>query len=327
VSREVLIISPEVTPGSGGLADYTLRIVQEWGDRADVRFSDGREIANFPRKILLQYSAYGFDPFGYPRSLLRSLIAWKRANPRSVLVVMLHEIWTFWPLLNKNRFVQSLHRRDLGKLARVADAVFTSTPSQAEHLTDLAGGRTIQVMPVGSNIPLVADLTAAREEGVAVLFGLQVNRIKTLREMRSDLQRATLRKVITFGGGNTAQDDVEQTLAPAAKFELRGAVTAEEASHLLARATFGISAQDPRSIMKSGTFMAYAAHGLNILSPYAEPLGAEPLCWLTSPSELAAGVAAEELKSRAENLRRWQERTASWPEIAQRFAEALQLET
>jgi hypothetical protein len=301
--------------------------VEEWGARARVRFSDGKDLVDLPNKVLLQYSAYGFDDIGYPRELLRRLVWLKEKNARFLLVIMLHEIWTFWPLLNKNRLVQWLHRRDLGKLVRAADAVFTSTPSQAEHLTKLAGGRTIQVMPVGSNIPVTADLQERRDDGMAVLFGLQANRIKTLREMEADLKRAPLRKVITFGAANTHEgDETERALIPTDDFESRGSIAAEEASRLLARASFGISAQDPRSIMKSGTFMAYAAHGLNILSPYAEPLGAEPLCWLTSPVELAGGVSADEMGSRAENLRKWQEQSASWPEIAQRFAEALQLE-
>ena len=65
---------------------------------------------------------------------------------------MFHEIWAFWPLLNKNRFVQRLHRGEIARLIAQADSVFTSTPSQAEHLRKLVPNCNLQVMPVGSNI-------------------------------------------------------------------------------------------------------------------------------------------------------------------------------
>ncbi len=71
--------------------------------------------------------------------------------------------------------------------------------------------------------------------------------------------------------------------------------------------------------------MAYAAHGLNIISPYADASKPEPLSLLTSPDELMQGVTREELESRGERLRQWQERTAAWPYIANQIARALEL--
>ena len=53
--------------------------------------------------------------------------------------------------------LQQLHRRDLRKLLQVADVVFTSTASQAEHLTALSPRCPIEVLPVGSNIRRVPD--------------------------------------------------------------------------------------------------------------------------------------------------------------------------
>ena len=37
MTKEVIIITPEATPGTGGLADYTLRVVAEWEDRCHAR--------------------------------------------------------------------------------------------------------------------------------------------------------------------------------------------------------------------------------------------------------------------------------------------------
>ena len=108
-------------------------------------------------------------------------------------------------------------------------------------------------------------------------------------------------------------------------FAQRGPLPEAEISAALSASAFGISDQEELSLMKSGTFMAYAAHGLNIHSRIADSLAAEPLCWLTSPAELRHGISADQLHTRAANLRTWQERTSSWPRIADEFAGALQL--
>lgn len=309
---EIVIIAPELKAGSGGVADYTLRLVEEWGERVQVRFLLPADVERLLEKlpdnggkVLLQYSAYGFDRLGYPRKLLHTLRDWKRSSG-GALVIMFHEIWAFWPWLNKNRFVQWLHRADLGRLIAVADAVFASTPSQVEHLRGLGSARDIQVLPVGSNISPTGLPGGVRKAGLAVLFGLPSSRARARQIMQHDLDAlladGRLTEIAEVGGDTTPEAEI---------------------SALLSRASFGISAQDPLSLTKSGTFMAYAAHGLNILSPYADPLAAEPLCWLTSPHELRARLSPDELLKRAESLRRWQERTASWPEIAARFAAAL----
>lgn len=345
----VVVITPEVTPGAGGLADYTLRVVGQWTG-IDVRFvlpkqdlaggAPNAEMvernaealrAKLPAssgKVLLQYSAYGFDHYGYPRWLLRALLDWKEATTGR-LVVMFHEIWTFWPVLNKNYLIQQLHRRDLRKLVAVADAVFTSTASQAEHLRNLSPGSTVEVLPVGSNVAPSREQTGPRDRGLAVVFGLQGTRIKALEMMKEELAALVaaerITKVVTVGAGDDPEAARKEARLLGENSEQRGARTEAEISELLSHAAFGISAQDELSITKSGTFMAYAAHGLNILSLFAGAARAEPLCWATHPAELRDGIAEDELQTRADNLRAWQERTCSSPHIAERFAQALHL--
>src|SRR5437763_619609 len=82
-------------------------------------------------------------------------------------------------------------------------------------------------------------------------------------------------------------------------------------------------AQDELSITKSGTFIACAAHGLNILSCYADAAKPEPLSLMTSPEELLKGVTQRELQLRGERLRHWEERTSAWPHIAHQIGRAL----
>ncbi|MFL6567623.1 MAG: hypothetical protein ACJ8LI_00530 [Chthoniobacterales bacterium] len=353
MSDEVVIITPELSEGAGGLADYTLRLLHEWRGSEHFRFllpeaapaSSVHEIEFVSRdagalrkklptndgRVLLQYSAYGFDRRGHPRWLLRELVDWK-TRTGGLLVVMFHEIWTFRPVLNKDYLVQQLHRHAISKLIRVADAVFTSTTDQAGHLRELDPDCPVQVLPVGSNIPAPAMLPQTREAGVAVSFGLQSSRVRDLRALRDDLKALAtakvVRKVITCGAGESPDELAILSELPFSDgYEQRGPLPPDQISATLGRATFALSAQDPLSLQKSGTFMAYASHGLSIISPHAESLGAEPLCWLVRPRELLEGIDATELKRRAESLRDWQQRTASWPEIAARIAQALQMKT
>jgi hypothetical protein len=71
--------------------------------------------------------------------------------------------------------------------------------------------------------------------------------------------------------------------------------------------------------------MAAAAHGLNIISCYADASKPEPLSLLISPAELLKGVTSMELQSRGERLRQWQERTSAWPHIANQVARVLEV--
>ena len=354
VTDETVIITPEL---SGGVGDYTgkllghlpriagLRlIIPKIGNRPPASFeeypveetgSTVRDLrAKLPArggKVLVQYSAYGFDRFGCPRWLIKALLDWKKES-QGTLAVMFHEIWAFWPLWNKNYFLQTLHRRDLRKLLRVTDAVLTSTSSQAAHLRALSPESAIEVLPVGSNIRCVQAEDGEKDPGLAVLFGLQRFRIRTLRGMRTGLQplarAGKIRRIVTAGSGGSREGDEEELallldLELIDGFEQHGPLPEEKISGLLSNSMFALSAQDELSITKSGTFMAAAAHGLNILSCHADASKPEPLSLMTSPEELMDGVADAELERRGEKLRQWQERTSAWPHIARQVARGL----
>lgn len=354
MTDETIIILPEL---SGGVGDYTRKLLEHMprvpnlrlvvpkiGNRPANSFeqypveeTDGTAPdlrARLPArggKVLVQYSAYGFDRFGYPRWLIKALCDWKR-EAQGKLVIMFHEIWTFWPIWKKNHFWQKLHRRDLRQLLGIADAVFTSTTSQAEHLSALAPRCGIEVLPAGSNIRCISAADGEREPGLAVLFGLQRSRIRVLQKMRRELKSlgaaGKIRKIVTAGSGRSREGDEEELallleLELIDGFEQTGALPEEKISRLLSTGAFAVSAQDELSITKSGTFMAAAAHGLNILSCFADASKPEPLSLLISPDELLDGLSQTELQARGEKLRQWQERTSAWPHIAHQVAQAL----
>ena len=284
-------------------------------------------------RVLVQYSAYGFDHHGYPRKLIRALIDWK-TKTGGRLVVMFHEIWTLWPITNKNFFVQFLHRSAIKSLLKSADKVFTSTESQAEHLRALSSPNPIRVLPVGSNIRRNEDVDLARIPGCAVIFGLQRARLRGLRKMRSSLSSLAaagyITKIMSIGAGSDPNlHNEERSLLNALPlkegFEQLGPRPEREISALLFAASFGIFAHDELSLTKSGTFMAYAAHELNVLADFADKSKPAPICWLVAPSEQRQEGSNSDWKSRAESLRAWQRENSSWELIARTFADALEL--
>lgn len=356
MTGETVIICPELA--AGGVGDYTRRLLENLPGLAGLRLivpkTGNRPIRSFEQyaveeadgtirdlrdrlptrggKVLVQYSAYGFHRYGYPRWLIKALLEWKK-DSLSTLAIMFHEIWAFWPIWNKNYLLQQLHRRDLGRLLRVTDALFTSTSSQAAHLAALSPRCPIQVLPVGSNIRRVQTTDGDREAGLAVLFGLQRSRIRALREMLPALKllaaAGQIRKIVTAGAGQSQEGDGEELallmeLDLIDGFDQRGPLPEEKISQLLSSGEFALSAQDDLSITKSGTFMAYADHGLNIISGYADASKPEPLSLMISPDELLKGVTPQELQLRGERLRLWQEQTSAWPHIANEVARALQ---
>ena len=359
MTAEFAIITPEITAGSGGVADHTLALLRQWGPIEQLTVlvaSPGRLptgvsakvqplaksysdiVSQLPPnggKVFVQYSAYGYDPLGYPRELIRALIEWKRRTGGH-LVVMFHEIWAFWSFTNKNFLVQQLHRRALKRLLLVCDTAFTTTASQAEHLRRLSDEAAVQVLPVGSNIRPNELGKTSREQGSVVLFGLQLSRIRTLEATCHSLMALAnsgrIKRLMTVGQSSNPEASARERellsgLELSNGFAQQNAVAEEMVSRTLSTAEFGLFGQNALSCTKSGSFMAYAAHQLNVLADFANPSEPPPISWLVAPTELLNGVDQRELDRRAECLRIWQEQNCSWDIIATKLGRALAIET
>ena len=291
-----------------------------------------------PCDLLVQYSAYGYDPrLGCPAGFCDALTAWAAAG-RGLLVLMFHELWAdAWPRWHPHHWVQAWHRHKLGQLTRASTAVFTTTDLSATRLRDLQQGAdrqvAVTVLPAGSNIPLPAAPSPARERGLFVLFGAGLTRLRCLRAMRDDLTALAnlggLRRLVLLGinqGEAIAREEAETLReifsASAGLAEALGERPATEIAAWLSRAEFGLSFQNEANFTKSGTLMAYLEHGLDVLSPFAGAARPAPFSSMTHPSELLA-AAASVPPERGRALRAWYETHADWPLLAAAFARAL----
>jgi len=358
VTPDLVIVTPEAAPGAGGVADHTLALLKHWGRVSNFHLLVSKpapEVAGqgaaveplgrtsteimvqLPKTngtVFVQYSAYGYNRFGYPRELIRALVDWKKKSGGR-LVIMFHEIWTFWSFTNKNFFVQQLHRRALKRLLTLCDAAFTTTSSQAEHLQRLSDAVPVHVLPVGSNISPARLGNVPRQEGLAALFGVQLSRIRALENMRKSLTSLAaagrITKIVCLGQEHDsgAREDERKLLAALNLpdgFVQQGALSADTVSEILSTASFGIFGQSELSCTKSGSFMAYATHQLNVIADFSDAQKSPPVCWLTATEELLAGIDQAELDRRAECLRMWQEENCSWKVIAGRLGRALAID-
>src|SRR4051812_253715 len=120
MASDLVIITPELSAGSGGVADHTRALLRYWShgpvnlvltaNSVTANDSVPAEVIQLAKtassileqlpanngKVFVQYSAYGFNRLGYPRELINALITWKKRTGGR-LVAMFHEIWTFWP--------------------------------------------------------------------------------------------------------------------------------------------------------------------------------------------------------------------------------------
>src|SRR5690242_17837761 len=101
---ELVIITPDVAAGAGGVADHTLALLQRWKPVPGLTLLTPNPEAQLPQsttdvkrlatskdsildqlpgtdgKVFVQYSAYGFNRFGYARELIAALLEWKKRN-------------------------------------------------------------------------------------------------------------------------------------------------------------------------------------------------------------------------------------------------------
>jgi hypothetical protein len=210
-------------------------------------------------------------------------------------------------------------------LAEQATTTITNSPHHATVLNRWTLRSAVQWMPVPSNIPAPAEPAGQTRDGEFVIFGLPYTRLQTLREfadaIRSWHQSGRLTRLHLIGPRDfkfSPQSDalLAQMLPRDAVVE-HGELEPAEVSHRLLEAEFCLSSSNELTWSKSGTFMAYAAHGCRVIAP--QSFTSKPLQFTTAPNEVA-GISTEAAKAKGGELRRWYMQNAEWALIASRVA-------
>ena len=125
---------------------------------------------------------------------------------------------------------------------------------------------------------------------------------------------------------NEREDYLVRSLLPPGVSEVLGSQTTEQISQRFLKAEMGIFAKISHGYTKSTIFMAYASHGLSILSPENINNARAPLSYAIHPLELLEGkITPDQIEKRGQKLAQWYKNNASWDRVADTYREALSI--
>ena len=231
-------------------------------------------------RVLLHYVGYAYQPKGIPLWLPGALEQWKRRDSGRRLVIMFHEMYARSSPLRSPFWVAPFARQIIRRLVAVSDGWVTSCNRYFRQLTTEFGAQPSdgRIIPIGSNIPLSSPLAPKwlGNSGMTpkfrfVLFGLAKTRLWAL-EKHSRLLRALaatgMVEHVTLLGKRPQPAD-ERTwerfangMGGNVSWRKRFDLASDEVSQQLGEHDFGLLANEPDILTKSGVFAALATHGV-----------------------------------------------------------------
>ncbi|MFZ4767010.1 MAG: hypothetical protein ACOYMN_18820 [Roseimicrobium sp.] len=240
--------------------------------------------------VVLQYSGYGYSAKGAPLGLAQALAS-ATQRPRKVPVLtMFHELFASGPWWSKAFWFQQIQKHVCRRFVKLSRQRRTNRAAYALWL-QRQGGRdasSVCTMPVFSNLgELSAPSVPSSREARLVLF--QPPSAKTKQGDAFWRSFEEVRKAL-------APDEVivagrVLSLPPGSEFTVKGKLSQEDASALLASARYGFFDYYDSYLAKSGLFAAFASHGV--------------ACILASPNDSSAdGLVAGQHYLKAQDAER-----------------------
>ncbi len=247
---------------------------------------------------VLHYVGYGFQPKGIPVWLPGAIAAWKKSGTQRRLFTMFHEMYARSSPFRSPFWVAPMARKIIRELVGLSNAWVTSCERYFEQLTHefAASSDNGRIIPIGSNIPLdMAGTWIDRNDRNGtpfrfVVFGLAKTRLWALerhwRLLRALNEAGSIEFITLLGKHNEPEEEREwqrlkMKIGEGVKWRTRFDLSTTEISHELVAHHFGLLANEPDILTKSGVFAALAGHGtIPIVSTPAKaplPASLEPL--------------------------------------------------
>jgi hypothetical protein len=222
-----------------------------------------------PTTVLLQYAGYGYQKRGCPVWLVRALRAWHKSGnatrhspPATRLLTMFHELYAFGPPWRSSFWTSPLQRWIARSLACLSGHCFTNMNQSARTLQEMAGRNTADftILPVISNVGEPKYLPAWDERRSKMIVFGNVRRRRTIySEHKAALEKACLDLGLTEIVDIGPPCEIPQL---SVRCRPTGSLLAQEVSREMLSARAGFFALPIEFLGKSGTYAAYAAHGL-----------------------------------------------------------------
>lgn len=262
--------------------------------------------------LWVQLSAYGYSRWGAPYRLGKALASIKRQLPGLRLAVYLHETHCDAGQLGwKGPVLSPWQKHTVGRVARLADVVFTSTRLWRERALASYGlsPERVILLPIGSNLPRVVlspeQRAAERQargwganEAIGVIFGsfpIQQRALERFEPLlRAGRASGRLDRVVCIGG-DQADPPLElrrwQERLPG-PLDILGHRPAGEVATVLACCDYGFPATPRCLLEKSGGFAAFAEAGLAVIAitaPYPDTSDDLPVITASEWNQINAG--------------------------------------
>ena len=357
-ANPLVVISTRLAPGACGIGAHSILLRKHWPDAAKpaefvvVAAGNGadvlpasdrvaefggdasrlqRELERIGRAdIVLHYAGRAYHRFGFPLWLPRVLKQWKARFAGARLLVLFHEVpGDGLAITSRHYWLSRLNLHVIRRLTAIADLVVTNTEAHAQQLRRASGGSDVHVLPIASNIEVVADEQGSRAATEFVIFGLSFGRLQVVRAFGEYVRQwhaaGKLTRIHVIGPADdsfAAEAAVVMSAWPASLIVTKyGMLPAAEVSRWLQRARFALTNVNEGTWSKSSAFMACAAH--RCAAVIAEPPpGTPPLAYAVGAHELES-IAEAEIERRTTALAEWAAQNASWPVIAARMASLL----
>jgi len=289
-------IAPELPPTVGGVADYAAilsrRLVEvSDGEVEPVLIHAGHQAADtievdFPvvdlsgqcsatalantvarlaeaaagrAVVLLEYSGYGYATRGAPLWVARGLR--RVCGDGLPLVTMFHEISASGPIWTSAFWLAPLQKWVAGSLARHSTAVLANRRDSTRWLRERTENAHFQ--PVFSNVGELETLPDWENRSpYAIVFG------GTGKETLYTQHTSQLQRLLRAAGVQTLVDigpPPQETLRRPwgkANVDVQGFVERRDVSGWLQEAQLALLCRNPQAFTKSGSLMAYLAHGV-----------------------------------------------------------------
>jgi hypothetical protein len=184
-------------------------------------------------------------------------------------------------------------------------------------------------LPVAANVEPAANISTQRSLTEYVIFGLAYGRWQTLQAFHEHIRQwqtnGRLTRLHLIGPSDKKFDARSNALVgsyPNPDVVVRhGELSSEEVSRLLFQARFAFTTATESNWSKSGTLMAYLAHGCVIIANDRSTV--EPLSLAIAPGDVGI-LSDRELETRGNESRKWYETHLDWRILARNVSDIIE---
>jgi hypothetical protein len=247
-----------VPPGEGGVVDYSRLLAKAIGPSA--RVASFSPTTTHGKKILLQYSGYGFAKRGAPLWLISKLASLKSTG--CSIGVCFHELYADGPPWRSSFWLSPVQKYVAQSVVKLANYWMTNREQSSQWLQVRGGDKPNSVVPTFSNVGELMEISQNRVSK-ALVFGGAALRTNAYRLRGLELFQWARNTGIQIHDIGPALFDphVNDTLNRYGVIK-HGMLSSAEVHGHMSESLFGIVAYPVDYIAKSGVFASYCAHGV-----------------------------------------------------------------